>query len=409
MSRKKNNFDMQQISKYLSVTERDYIALAGADWPSYDNFIQHYNVPEFVYKEIDDTFSKVEKFSNPAFCVLPFYGIEYPSRKQCCLIDYSKENIEQIKQKMISGIRPLACYKCWNLEDQGIVSDRIIKNNLFDVVLNRDLKEIENKCINGDYNLLHYKIDTNNTCNATCITCDGASSSAWINLEKHKGLSVNRHWNIKLEQIDIDYVNARAVNFRGGEPLLSKTNFQILQRLIDQKNTDCFISFTTNGSIQLSQEQVDMLKKFSRINFCLSIDGIEKTFEYLRYPLKWSTILDNIKQYRENNIELSASFTLSNINMLYYSQTVEWFGLNKIKFINNSIYSPDYFRPTSLPKKIKDQIVDNNNLIFISTHNENDDLLFQDFLCKITEQDNLKNIQMQDYVPEFYNLIKEYQ
>jgi MoaA/NifB/PqqE/SkfB family radical SAM enzyme len=294
------------------------------------------------------------------------------------------------------------------LEDQGIVSDRITKNNLIDIVLNRDLKVIENECNDGNYSLLHYKIDTNNTCNATCITCDGASSSAWIGLEKQQGRLVNKPWNLLLDQIDLDYTNARSVNFRGGEPLLSRTNFEILKKLIEYGNTDCFISFTTNGSIRLNQEQIKILKNFSRLNFCLSIDGIDKTFEYLRYPLKWNTVLENIEQYRTNNIELSASFTLSNINMLYYSETVEWFNTNKIKYLNNSIYSPDYFRPTSLPKKIKNKISNSYNSIFISTHNENDDLLFEKFLSKIIEQDHLKNIRMQDFVPEFYNLIKNY-
>lgn len=399
---------MKEISKYLSVTERDYTALAGTEWPSYDNFIQHYNVPDFVYEEIDEAFSKVEKFNNTAFCVLPFYGMEYPLNKECCLMDYSVESIESVKQKMLQGQRSKACEKCWNLEDKGIISDRIIKNNHVDVILDQDLKVIENDCSVGNHSLLHYKIDTNNTCNATCITCDGASSSSWIALEKKHGLLTNKIWNLPLGELSIDYKKAKSINFRGGEPLLSSTNFEILKKLIENKNTDCFVSFTTNGSIKLNQEQIEILSNFRKLNFCLSIDSIGKKFEYLRYPLKWNTVLENIEQYKANNIELSASFTLSNINMLYYSETVEWFNTNKIKYLNNPVYSPNYFSPTSLSKKIKDKIIDSNNSIFISTHDENDDLLFEEFLVKIAEQDQLKNIRMQDYVPEFYELIKEY-
>ena len=399
---------MLEISKYLSVSERDYKALAGSDWPSYDNFIQHYNVPDFVYQEIDEAISKVEKFDNKAFCVLPFFGIEYPLRKECCLIDYSKDNIDQVKQKMLNGTRSEACYKCWALEDKGIISDRIIKNNHMDVILDQDLKVIEHECSVGNYGLLHYKIDTSNTCNAACVTCDGASSSLWISLEKKQGLATNKTWQLSQDEIYIDYRKARSINFRGGEPLLSNTNFEILKNLIENKNTDCFISFTTNGSMKLNQEQIDILSNFKKVNFCLSIDGIDKKFEYLRYPLKWNTLLENIEQYRTNNIELSASFTLSNLNIMYYSETVKWFNTNKIKYLNNPVYSPNYFSPTSLPKKIKEKIIDSNNSIFISTYDENDDLLFDEFLSKIKEQDLLKNIEMQDYVPEFYALINEY-
>ena len=399
---------MKEVSKSLFISERDYNALAGSDWPSYDNFIQHYNVPSFVYKEINEAFSKVETFNNNAFCVLPFYGMEYPLNKVCCLMDYSKESIEQVKQKMLTGVRPEACYKCWNLEDKGIVSDRIIKNNYMDVILDQDLKVIENECSLGNYGLLHYKIDTNNTCNAVCITCDGASSSSWIVLEKKQNSIRNKLWKLSLNDIHIDYQKAKSINFRGGESLLSSTNFQILRKLIENKNTDCFISFTTNGSIKLNQEQIKILSNFTKLNFCLSIDGIEKKFEYLRYPLKWNNLLENIEQYKTNNIELSSSFTLSNINMMYYSETIEWFNKNKIPYLNNPVYRPDYFKPTSLPKEIKEKINDKNNSIFISTHDENDDLFFERFLIKIKEQDRLKNIRMQDYVPEFYELINEY-
>jgi hypothetical protein len=399
---------MKEISKYLSVTERDYNALAGSEWPSYDLFIQHYDVPDFVYQEIDEAQIKIETFNNTAFCVLPFYGMEYPSNKECCLIDYSQESIESVKQKMLSGVRPKACEKCWTLEDKGVVSDRIIKNNQIDLILDKDLKVIENECGVGNHSLLHYKIDTNNTCNAACITCNGGSSSAWIGLEKKQGLLIHKAWHLSLNEIDIDYENAKLINFRGGEPLLSSLNFEILRKLIENKNTDCFVSFTTNGSIKLNQAQIEILSHFKKLNFCLSIDGIGKKFEYLRYPLKWNNLLENIEQYKQLDIDLSASFTLSNINMMYYSETVEWFRTNKIAYLNNIVYSPDYFSPTSLPKKIKEKIVDKNNSIFISTHNNDDDLLFRQFLVKIQEQDNLKNIAMKDYVPEFYNLIEEY-
>jgi hypothetical protein len=67
-----------------------------------------------------------------------------------------------------------------------------------------------------------------------------------------------------------------------------------------------------------------------------------------------------------------------------------------------------YNVPSFVYKEINEKINDKNNSIFISTHDENDDLLFERFLIKIKEQDRLKNIRMQDYVPEFYELINEY-
>jgi hypothetical protein len=370
----------------------------------------HVDVPDFVYVELNSMIRPPEGFSHPSFCVLPFYAIEYPQKISCCLMS-KVESLKEIQQQMLSGQRPKSCKKCWKLEDAGLKSDRIIKNETLDHFSNVDLEQLITQSQLGKNKIVHYKIDTSNTCNAACMTCGSNSSNTWGKLQKKNNLPARKNWKILPNQTTdwIDYAHAKSILFRGGEPFLSDTNFYILEQLIKHDNTDCFVSFVTNGSFSLSRRQKEILTKFSNLNFCFSIDGIGPVFEYVRWPLKWDNIENNIAWCRANNIDVSVSYTLSNINLFYHTQTTQWFRDQKINYLTNTVYSPAHFRPESLPAEIKQQLRQQHNSDAISqwlAHSPNDDRLFEKFQVEIAKQDHMKNISMQDYLPELVELLK---
>jgi hypothetical protein len=399
------------ISKYNFITERDYIAVAGPDWPSFSQFQTHCDIPKFVYDEIDEMMTGPKNFNNNAFCVLPFYSIELPRHTPCCLLP-DNVDIELIKHQMLNNQRPVECSKCWKLEDSGIKSDRIIKNETLDYYFDQDLISIFNECADQKNSIRHYKIDSSNVCNATCITCDSKSSSAWAQLQRKNQLPAWKHWQITPVQIhnQINYQTAKSITFRGGEPFLSNTNFYVLEQLLEHDNSDCFISFVTNGSIALNDYQKHLISQFKNKNFCFSIDGIGSVFEYLRYPLSWNAIEKNIQYCRDNNILISASYTISNLNVLYHNQTLNWFKENQIRFINNPVYTPVYFQPSALPVELKKNIA--NSMIdtelasaLLQEHNDQDEQNYQQFRIMIAHQDQLKGIQMKHYLPKLAELL----
>lgn len=264
-----------------SLTVEDYQSMAGPDWPSYNDLTIGKNIPEFVITELTEMFQQLRDKEEQVktFCVLPFYGVEYPENVACCLMT-KNANLEQVRQDMLVGKRPSACNKCWHLEDQNIPSDRVIKNAALDRYLGKGIFEIFNDCINGNYQTQHYKIDTSNTCNAACITCGSSASSTWGKILQKNNQPIDPHWQLTLDDkiLDIDYPNAKCVIFRGGESTLSKTNFDILKKILDSGNKSCFVSFVTNGSFRLSRAQTDLLCQFDTVNFCFSIDGINLNF-----------------------------------------------------------------------------------------------------------------------------------
>lgn len=398
---------MDREVKYRYVTEQDYNVVAGPDWPAYDQFQLHNGVPDFVYDEINTMLWNQKPFDDPAFCVLPFYGVEYPSKSVCCLMT-SQANLAQVKTDMLNGVRPTECQHCWTLEDGGIKSDRLIKNETLDFYTKKDLINLYNDAKLDHNKVIHYKIDTDKICNATCVTCGSGASSSWAELER-KNLGIitpRRKINITEANQLIDYTSAVAISFRGGEPLLSGTNFHILEKLLEHGNDHCFISFVTNGSIEISKKHQKLLARFKNMNFSFSIDGIGPVFEYMRYPLKWDQLQKNIQFCRKNNILISSNYTISNINILYHQQTTQWFKDNKIPYRNGYVSNPTYFRPGAFPIDIKEKIKSINpelsNLLKDTDHDEQD---FKQMKQIISQQDSWKKIQIQDFLPEFAQLV----
>ena len=394
---------------YSNISQQDYESVAGNSWPTFNEFITQKNIPDFVYSELSELLVESENSAPANFCVLPFYGYEFPLNTPCCLMT-NNEPIEEVQRLMLQGERPSSCEKCWKLEDAGLESDRLLKNGMLDSWTDTSIDSLFNDCVEGNNKILSYKIDTSNTCNAACVTCGPGSSSTWAKLfAKNKTSTKYKSWQITPEQTRdfVNYSSAKTISFRGGEPFLSKTNFYILEQLIKNNNTDCFISFVTNGGSQLNDRQKEILKNFKNLNFCFSIDGVGGVFEYLRWPLSWDILLGNIAWAKENNIDVSVSYTISNINLIYLKDTIKWFNENNIKYILNPVESPAVFTPSTLPLKMKSQLKDLLGDTVPSEwfdHTEEDDKNFELFKLEIKKQDLWKNITINDMLPEFAHL-----
>lgn len=356
---------------------------------------------------------------NNYFCVLPFFGYEYSAdnfvinkETHCCLLP-NNYNIDSIKNDMLKGKRSPFCKACWDLEDLDLISDRQIKNSALDFHWDRDINLIEEDAKKGNYKPIMIKNITSNTCNSTCVTCSSSSSSAWAALENKMGIVPDLPWSMTKKEIfqNLNFKEIVMLNFGGGEPLYEKLNFYILEKLIENNNTGCFISITTNGSVNINNQNKELIKKFKNINFNVSIDGVGPVFEYLRYPLKWDKLLENLEFFRSITDNVNVSNTTSNLNILYYYETAAWFEKQGLKYHYNPVTFPSHFSPSALPKLIKNKLLDRHNYakemeFFIGKpHTKKDDLDYEKMLEAIKKQDQVKGISIQDYLPEFCSML----
>ena len=215
---------------------------------------------------------------------------------------------------------PKGCAVCQQQENSGFHSFRQAS---FDIV--EDVPH--NKPVALDFN-----VDYN--CNAACVTCNPSWSSTWYKQYAQNSIAIHEI-NFKITDdinnlIDnIDYSEVRRIKFFGGEPLLGDTHLRALEKIPDPSLVS--IWYTTNGSIQLNDKLLKTWEKFKLVFVELSIDGIEEQFNYIRWPLTWNKISNNMFSMRNqvpNNVLFRVNHTLNPFNIYYYDRLENWFKEN---------------------------------------------------------------------------------
>jgi hypothetical protein len=169
-------------------------------------------------------------------------------------------------------------------------------------------------------------------CNAACVICNAHLSSLWqkenakFNNTKFKLL--NQSVDNSIEQIcnNVSLDNVQYIKFFGGEPLFTDTHLNFIKKIPNPGQVT--LHYTTNGSIYPSKDTLTEWKKFKLIIFAVSIDGIEEQFNYLRWPLKWNKVTDNIHRIKNNkdiwNLMFRVEFTANILNTYYYDRLEKW-------------------------------------------------------------------------------------
>jgi hypothetical protein len=426
---------MTQTTNVLDlITADDYCAIADKNWPDYHALKASNSIPEHVEHRILEMLERTTSLKQQAsaFCTLAFYGREYTFQRydhlRCC--DKNPSTIQDVRHTMLQGQRPQDCRRCWNKEDVGITSLRQIKNSTLDSLMDRDVTSFYQECKQTNtYPMYIYKIEVSNLCNATCVTCSSRYSTAWRKLEQQNseepypvissvadsdGIRFNGGHHTDL--MPIDYKNAKFINFLGGESTLGRVNYKVLELLKEHNNTDCKISFTTHGNFDLTKAQQDLIREFANMEFNFSIDAVGKAYEYLRYPLSWKKLLSNISWCRDQGIEVSVAWTLSNLNIFYYDEIKQWLQSNNLNYYVNVAESFkktlgfEYHVP-SLSRRVKDAIMARNTSAevhsLLTPHSEQHDLHYSEFICDLVKQDRWKKISIEHYLPEFFEIISD--
>jgi len=90
---------------------------------------------------------------------------------------------------------------------------------------------------------------------------------------------------------------------------------------------------------------------------------------------------------------------------------VAWFKHNDLPFLHNPVAEPRHFRPGALSQQVKQRILatttDSTVISLLSEHTDNDEHDYAVFRKKIAQQDTWKQIQIENYLPEFVAKIQQ--
>jgi len=284
---------------------------------------------------------------------------------QVSIDDYTNSTfLKKIKDTMLQNKWPEGCFRCKQEEASGIKSKRI---------LDYERWPTEFDTYNEDKGYIIAAIAFGNTCNLKCITCHSGASSVW----RKEYFDIYGVDNAPVDKLSSDaseiydaMPNIIHLDIPGGEPFLSEIKKQkrLLQRYVDSgQSKDITLHYTTNGQIFPGQEWWNLWQNFKEIDMQLSIDGVGKRYEYIRFPAKEGIIEKNTQLYIEkektnNNLRLSVSHTVSSYSIYYLTEFFDWceqVGLPRPWC--GVVNTPKHMRPQVFPQAIKNKIIKHLN------------------------------------------------
>jgi len=318
-------------------------------------------------------------FSSKHFCLAPWIHTHIETDGVCKLCCFSTKKlgttdthtlseltnsstVNEIKKDMLEDKPISGCECCYTEESLGKTSYR---NNF-----NQKFSHHISKINDTKFELVSWDFRFNNLCNLSCRSCNENASSSWAKPAEYLGIKLKDRKKIindgVYEQLikHIDVVEE--IYFAGGEPLIMKEHYDLLELLILKNKTDVRLIYNTNFT-KTNYKNIDVFdlwNKFSNVAVCASLDAEGDRAEYLRCGTKWNDILENRKKMlvKSPHIYFWVSATTGLINALHIPDLHK--KLYDIGFIDDlsdfniqNIYFPEFMRVDTAPIELKAKIL----------------------------------------------------
>jgi organic radical activating enzyme len=295
--------------------------------------------------------------------------------------------MKNVRNTMLNGDIPASCKGCFKEEEQGIVSKRIWETGTWHQDEGIDIQElIEQTKEDGTVpeKLQYLDLRLGHTCNIKCIMCSPHDSSKWVsdwkklvpilqdsNVKQQMGWDkkeFNNKWYEKgmfWDEIHAQIPNLKQVYFAGGEPLIMKEHYYLLEKLIDAGKTDIRLQYNTNFSeLAFKDKHVfEYWQHFKNVSVGASLDAMGPQAELVRKGTNWAQTIANRERMIQEvpHVDFYVSSTVSSMNVLHVLDFhKEWtrLGLIKAKDWNiNICQSPEWYRIDIFPTKFKEQVI----------------------------------------------------
>jgi radical SAM protein with 4Fe4S-binding SPASM domain len=353
--------------------------------------ISSYNNSDLIRPtDLDDREQFLLKESK-TFCIYPWIHLHtYPTGEAypCChaemgigSIGNSRKNTlgeiwnspeqKRLRQDMLSETPNPTCGRCYEQEDTGFFSGRRSANKHHGHHINR-IKDTQADGHVQDFKMTYWDIRFSNLCNLSCRSCGHIFSSSWYQDQaqlvggtwKDQNQALNYSGRTETDMWEqliphLDYVEQ--IYFAGGEPLMMKEHYNILDELERRGRFDVRLIYNTNFThIKLKDRTVfDYWKRFKSVAVGASLDAMGPRAEYIRKGTDWAVVESNRRQMLETcpQVDFYISPTLSIMNALHLPDFHRaWVdqGLLKPQDLNvNILQDPAHLRIDIAPAEYK--------------------------------------------------------
>jgi len=366
-----------------------------------------------------------------SFCHHPWLGLDITPQGEfsvCCKWQGTRPTsweeylnspeIEQVKQQMMAGQRPVACTRCWQEEDAGLQSKRLLdRQHRFHGVPweQQPLKQLS--------------VAFGNTCNLACRICDSRSSSRWFKeakeLKKTFPTFFVKPHNQFYKQPGFMAILKKmtqavdTVEFFGGEPFISGIDEQVdlLDHLCDHGPERIRLDYQTNGTTWPDERLQQRWPRFKSVNLGFSIDGLGAEFEYNRYPAQWNQVQENLFRMRDlarqsNNLSISITCTVSVFTVASLEEFIKWCLRNSLPKPHLAIlHDPYYYDCRILPMAAKQEICQSSVIpqnIKNWLNSDDKSQYIDEFRRVISSQDAMRGENFSSTFPQLHKFLEEY-
>lgn len=348
-------------------------------------------------------------FDKKTFCVAPWFQIRNTQQGEyrvCCASDFGKsqfvgqktfrfpesspeeflrsEYITYLRQQLTQGTKLPECHRCWTKEQLG---GRSLRQSLLETVTKNQSQDLEQTWISSyfqhkkDYQqdlLISADVKLTYVCNFSCAMCEPADSSQifnqwnrdrshpWIQIqiEKNPGYldSIKNTYKDRSNHVLLEQIlekKPRMIKLLGGEPLLDRAMFDVLESLNTEQKNKTSLLFVTNGSVDLISVS-QRLQEFQSVDYTVSLEAIGAVQDYIRRGSQWSQIESNILRWLEEDTTrfLSIQATAQALSLYHLPDLIDWCKNKRVRLNIDLADRPNYMMLCAVPPDMKQRFLD---------------------------------------------------
>ena len=280
----------------------------------------------------------------------------------------------QARQSFKQGESLARCHRCYKNEALGLISFRQRRNLQAAIFQHADFIPSSQEAwprISSWRKPRFYHVSLGNLCNLACMMCHPRWSSLLTTVQKKAGLlpgstAVLRDWTQDSQTWEnfvqhlLNNPEIVCLHFMGGEPMFHKKFAELLDVLVSHNHRDFEVSVVTNGSIY-SQAIVDRLLQFRTATIEISIESLDRSNDYIRYPGNYLDTQTNIESYlslRSDRFSVVLRSVPQLLSAIHYDRLLHFALHNNVMIDSNVLHDPDYLRLNMLPDQIRHSVID---------------------------------------------------
>ena len=320
-------------------------------------------------------------------CVHPPFG-KTGMRVQDHSIEQARnsELHQRVRSQMLAGEESPECQLCWDEERAGLPSKRLhmLKHYPIDAIQNTQSGFINTE----EFPLEYIDLRFGNLCNMKCRSCGPSDSSLWYDdivaisgkdtFEFYSSTTyqlkqINNTWTLKnddflwyqdekfWDMIKHIVPNINRLYLTGGEPLINKAQWRLLDLCIELGVSKHIVLEYNSNMTLIPDNAFTVWSQFKEIHIGCSIDAVGDLAYYMRYPVQWDDVKDNVFKLGNatcSNLLAKFSPTISVFNILELLTMADWLRENRMPNIRpvpsfHILEGPYYQNIQILPKETK--------------------------------------------------------